>query len=536
MDRFVARSGPRLAAMLALLGALALAAVVAPACGSSHSTQPVEANGGDGGPTTVAPDAGPTPVPTPTPTPTAGAGVPFGTQGPWPVENRTFGAADGIDASPVIAVSTDEAQNIWVATPLALFVMKPGDTKFTKFTSRDGLHLADNPVLYHENYCGSTATLPGAATPRGISTIVGGAPNEVFVGYWGADEGSGQCPPLNPAENPDDRHSGKTDRVRLGADGKLTVDRFDYHSIVHGMQFWHNRTVLRMVYDHQVNAHTLYVATNHGVNMILPDKYRLPNPGEFIDLADREWMGDHLHVTPCFPSACPTGVGQEGPLKIGWWRGLALSSDGQVWHAGRWAAGKIRPTAPLDPVAWISRTGAQAFSEGFGDPYPGNPPVFQPTSCDYGPQATCTPMEGLVVSLTAVTEAPDGFAWFASGKVFGHGAGVLGIDEPTSYFGIAKFKRGLGFKYLSYASVGLTEDNVQDMVALPNGQIVLAGGSTGLVFFDPATGKHVAMRAGQGIPNDEVIQLEVDAMVNPPTLHVATAGGAAALRVFPTIQ
>ncbi len=42
------------------------------------------------------------------------------------------------------------------------------------------------------------------------------------------------------------------------------------------------------------------------------------------------------------------------------------------------------------------------------------------------------------------------------------------------------------------------------------------------------------MHAGQGIPDDNVIQLELDHMVNPPALHVATAGGAAVFRVFPT--
>jgi hypothetical protein len=522
MDPFVARSGPRVAAALALLVALALAALVAPACGGGKSSPALTAD------PSGTPDAGTVVSEAP---PDAGtqappdAGPKFGGPGPWPIENRTFGAADGIDDLPVVAVSTDETQNLWVAGPHSLFVMKPGDAKFTKFTSRDGLHLADNPVLYHETYCGSTATVRGAADGRGINTIVGGAANEVFVGYWGADEMSGTC-----ADPPEARHSGKIDRVRLGADGKLTVDRFDLAAINIGMNFWHNRTVLRMVYDHVIHPHTLYAGTNHGVDMLLPDKWRLPAKDEWIDVSQKEWMADHLHVAPCFPNPCP--IGSEGPQRIGWWQGLALAPDGDVWHAGRWAAGKIRWAA--DPLAWEQRAGHEAFDEAFGDPYPGIPPVFFPNSCDYGATA-CQELEGLVVSLTAVSAAADGTAWFASGRVFGSGS-RLGSDEPLHYFGIASYKRGKGFKYYSYSDVGVPQGNAQDLVALPNGQIVVAGGGTGLSFFDPATGKHVNVRAGQGIPNDRVLQMEVDTMVDPPALHVATAGGAAVIRVFPTIQ
>jgi hypothetical protein len=41
------------------------------------------------------------------------------------------------------------------------------------------------------------------------------------------------------------------------------------------------------------------------------------------------------------------------------------------------------------------------------------------------------------------------------------------------------------------------------------------------------------MRAGQGIPNDSVLRIQLDTMVDPPALHVATRGGAAVLRVLP---
>jgi hypothetical protein len=508
MDPFVARSAPRVAAAIGLLGVLALAALLAGGCGAKQGQQPVvtpPAGGDDGGPIVGqgapdggVPDAGPPVDPGPT----------FGTQGPWPVENRSYGNADGIDDGPVVSMSTDEGQNRWVATPNALFLLKPGATRFVKFTSRDGLHLADNPVKYIEDYCGgdgSPASVAfGSASDLGISTIVGGRADEVFVGYWGDDEDTGDC---HSRLAPNDRHSGKLDRVRLLANGTLQVDRFDLATTGMGMQFWHNRTVLRMVYDHQIHPHTLYVAANHGVDMIFPDKWRERAVGEWIDVANMEWMADHLHVAPCKGGPCPTD-GSEGPQLIGWWKGLALAPDGGVWHAGRWAAGKIRFTPTLHD--WEFRAGHEAFEQAFGDA--GVPPVF--------PVA----VEGDVVSLKAVSVAGDGTAWFGSGNNTGAGA-----DSPR---GIASFSVAKGFTYYSYDEVGLGEQDVEDLVALPDGRVVFGGPNTGIVLFDPATGKHAAI---DGLPDGRVVQMELDTMVNPPALHVATRGGATVIRVFPKI-
>ena len=61
----------------------------------------------------------------------------------------------------------------------------------------------------------------------------------------------------------------------------------------------------------------------------------------------------------------------------------------------------------------------------------------------------------------------------------------------------------------------------------------MAGPTTGLVVWDPVSGKRTQIRSGNGIPSDQVYRLELDRMVDPPALHVATAGGAAVIRVFP---
>jgi hypothetical protein len=79
----------------------------------------------------------------------------------------------------------------------------------------------------------------------------------------------------------------------------------------------------------------------------------------------------------------------------------------------------------------------------------------------------------------------------------------------------------------------MSENNITDMIGLPDGRLVIAGGSSGLTFWNPNTGVHTSMQAGQGLPSDQVIRMELDLMVNPPALHVSTANGAATIRVFP---
>jgi hypothetical protein len=70
-------------------------------------------------------------------------------------------------------------------------------------------------------------------------------------------------------------------------------------------------------------------------------------------------------------------------------------------------------------------------------------------------------------------------------------------------------------------------------VALPDGRLVIAGASSGLVFWSPQTGAHAALRAGADLPDDHVFRLKLDTMVSPPALYVSTFAGAAALRKFP---
>jgi hypothetical protein len=440
--------------------------------------------------------------------------------GPWPIQNSQYGSRDGIAESPVVGVTTDEKENLWVATNAALYLMRPGDAKFTRFdASNSDLHLPGNPADHcfdaQGEYKPPDGCPNGDADVPGITEIVGGGPDdaskmagEVFVGYYGhhdwtrTDDGTWTDPW---------RHSGKLDRVRLGTDGKLEVVRMDMVSN-NSVEFWHNKSVWKMVYDHFQHPHELYVGTDHGVDKISPDLWKEPNPGTWFLLPQNQqlWMSDHLHPQACFHHACD---GDKYTQMLGDFRGMAVDAKGDLWVGGRWAAGKILYAA--DNTLWYQTprppTKTQnAIDPAFGD---GNCPAF------------CPPQEGDPVNISAITVAKDGKVWFSSGTLFNDPA-----DVP---YGIAFYDGHQFTRYDPVRDLGMSESHIRDMIALPDGRLVVAGLSSGLVFWDPATGKHTAMRAGQGIPDDGVMRIQLDLMVNPPALQVATRGGAAILRVLP---
>lgn len=480
----------------AIVRIAALAALAAAGCGSSGTRAAKHGDSGGSG------------------------GFAFGTQGPWPAANAVYGASDGIAEGPVVGATSDEAGNRWVATPQALHVLRPGESRFRRYDQGDGLHLGDNAVSYCDDHpmspgdhCGGTVT---TGSGYAITRIAGGAPGEVFVGYAGNDLTPGtKCAPKDPTANEGfgdycdpARHSGKIDMVHLKADGSLQVDRMDLVTNKEGGEYWHDRTVQRLVFDHLVHPHTLYAGTNHGVTILFPDRFRQPNPGEWYDSAYSEWMGDHLHATVCDPGPC---AGDEGAVRMGDWAGLAVDGNGDLWHAGRWTAGLI--TWDGDPIRWVTRYGA-AFARAFGDPYPvaanadgfTNEPVFK------------VAREGDSPHLTGVAVCPDGHVWFSSsGPQSGTGDTVAVWD-------------GRRFTTYAAASVGLPAGGVRDVACLPDGRVVLASSSSGLVLLDPASG---ATQPVPGLPSADVQALEVDRTVDPPALHVATGAGAAFLRVLP---
>src|SRR5438067_12685542 len=387
--------------------------------------------GGGGRPDAGPPDAGPPDAGPPDAGP-PDAGPTFGGPGPWPSGNVTYGQADGILAGDlgfdgIVGFSTDETQNQWVATHSALYLMRPGEKTFRRYDASDGLHLQSNPVQYcDDSFLGGDRPCPifGAAGNPGISEITGGGPNEVFVGYYS---------PHN-WDDPNDgtwgdpfRHMGKVDRVRLKSDGKLEVVRFDMVSGNTPM-FWHNRWVFRLLYDHFIHKHELYVGTEHGIDKISPDKWFPPNPHwPYVDYL--YWMSDHLHPRVCAHQWC-TGNENLDTQMMGGWSGLAIDSNGDLWAGGKWSAGHIIYTplaAELKPdgtpnsdgtTGWLQR-GGKAYTHNFGEQWCGsaasvqmwNGSAWVVTPCSPGtnsPPVFPVPAPGDPADINAVTVTPDG--------------------------------------------------------------------------------------------------------------------------------
>jgi hypothetical protein len=138
------------------------------------------------------------------------------------------------------------------------------------------------------------------------------------------------------------------------------------------------------------------------------------------------------------------------------------------------------------------------------------------------------PIEGDPVFINGVTVAPNGVVWWSSSRY-----GVASFDDK-----IAK----PGFTYFNPASIGVA-GSVSDIVALPDGRIAIGSNGGGVTFWDPppppwenpphTPRPTTTIRAGAGLPDNQVNRLQLDTMVNPPVLHVSTGTGGAAIRVFP---
>ncbi|HXN81112.1 MAG TPA: hypothetical protein VN883_01470 [Myxococcales bacterium] len=439
------------------------------------------ADGGtpDGGPDAGTPDGGPAAL-----TP-GGLGA-----GPWPQTPLTvYGSAQGLHEAP-ISVSVDESQNLWVVSHEALYLLRPGETRFHRFTASDGLHLG-----------------PGYTEYPDITLVEGGGPGECFVGYYAHDTHEPRDPGAHTANDPI-AHMGKMDQVLLRADLTLEVRRYDLHNS-NDPHYYETRTITSMVYDHFQHRGELYVGSNHGVTRIVPAKWRLPKTTaerSFPISVEREWYADHVHPWVCMGGPCP-----GRPSTFGDWYGLAMGDDGRLWMAGLTSAGAIGWTPGLQDWrnSWAPYN---PFVPAFGDPYPGNPPVFLP------------PREGDYVNLRAVAPAPDGTVWFASGE-------VLADSWRGPTYGLAAWD-GRQFTYVNPEAIGASEYNVLELLALPDGRLVLGFPSSGLLVWKPGDARGTRVTAGEGLPGQAIGRMFLDRMVSPWALYVPTDGGLAVFRKF----
>ncbi|MHB1845039.1 MAG: hypothetical protein ACYCWW_09425 [Deltaproteobacteria bacterium] len=408
----------------------------------------------DGGPARS--DAGVTP-------PDAGA-ADAGTPPSWPDQPLTvYGPNSGIQELPVVGAQPDEAQNLWVVTHQALYLLRPGQTTFHRYTDADGLHLA-------------------LSQPPGITAVAGGSAGQAYVGYEGWVDGT----PNQDTQAQKDM--GKLDQVTLNPDGTLTVFRFNVHDS-DSINYWENRSVRRLLYDHTFHPGDLYVGFNHGVDRINGDSY-----------------ADHVHPEVCL-GGCSNPQNTE---MIGEWRGLAFDAKhgGAVWMGGEYTAGLLGWTSNL--MSWIDNS-ANPFIVAFGDPYPPSQPVFEP------------PQEGDSVDIRAIAVTPDGLVWFASGPEW---------SDSDPQYGIASyaFSSG-GFTYYDPMSLGFGTKALMDMVALPDGRLVFGTEYDGLRIWTPQNGQLFSMTVVDGLPGNQIQMMYLDTSVSPPALYVGTDGGLAVLRI-----
>ncbi|MFN7130963.1 MAG: hypothetical protein ACK4N5_02700, partial [Myxococcales bacterium] len=416
-------------------------------------------------------------------------GFVIGTAGPWPLTPFTsWGVAAGLD-EPIIDVQTDEAQNVWAVSHQALYLLRPGETRFRKYTGADGLSLHN-------------------AEPPGITAVGGGAADEVWVGYEGAHVEDTQRDP--------NRFRGKLDRVRLNADGTLSVKFYNVHNNdVVGFDengdvirlpdgsvdpqytdwsFNENRSVKRFLYDHFYNRGSLYVGFNHGVTRIDADRI---DPIHGFDFAD--------HVHPVVRDA-------RGTQRMGDWRALALdptervhkktgeARKGTIWMGGKWTAGASNWTPGL--YEW-TRNELNPFWKAFM-----SPPVF--------------PLpDGEPVHIYGIAAMATGSVYVAGGP------GSSGFTPQ----GIAHWKDRQPWTYIAPEDIGLPSREIIDLQRLPDDTLLVLLRNRGLWHWDPAPFPNGTLKGQLDVKTTRIHRIYVDHMVSPAAVYAATPDGVAVLRM-----
>jgi hypothetical protein len=327
---------------------------------------PPDAGPPDAGP----PDAGPPDAGPPDAGPPDGGGfvpppaIPFPT-----VANWTFLGPQHGGPHDVFQVSADQGGNLWVAGGAdGLFLLRPGATKFERFTMADGLR----PYGY----------LPDGSDPVGpkflkVIAVTGGSAGTVYVGYEGLPgcEDAWDKPANRPGPNGPGLayvyKSGDADRVTLDASGKLKVVHYDIFSgpnIVHNEMDGREKlcSIFRIGYD--AKSGNLWFGGNHGFAWGDPSYAGNPTCN-----GSRSCSGVVEHSHPAF-NGC-TNDADCGPWA--WitaeYRGISVDPSGDVWFGGaarttrfHWSAFGGSPANRFDAAASLSE------DVGSGDKCPQN--------------------------------------------------------------------------------------------------------------------------------------------------------------------
>jgi hypothetical protein len=240
----------------------------------------------------------------------------------------------------VYGVTADEAGNIWVAGgEEGLFVLRPGTSRFLRFTMEDGLR----PYGY----------MPDGSTPPGpkylkVISVAGGPANTVFVGYEGMPgEGDDRCESNWDGDNPDPARykSGDADKVMLMPDGTIDTVHYDIFSgpnIVRDELRGREKlcTIRRIAYD--ARTHSVWFGGNHG--FAWGDANIDPRP----TCNGQLHCGVLEHVHPAFNGYIYSNRAEDerrSPDDPSQWRvqyalitdayyGVAVDPSGDVWFGG----------------------------------------------------------------------------------------------------------------------------------------------------------------------------------------------------------
>ena len=199
---------------------------------------------------------------------------------------RSTARAAGILESPVVGVTTDEAQNRWVATRGALYLLRPGET------SVPPLRRAPTGSTSAATRCATATTTRSARATRcgGELSSRRGARDHPHrrrragrgvrrlprhrrdarreVPAEGHDEAGERGVRRLLRSEPPQREA--RPRPRPGGRRRSRSTASTSSRTAQGGEYWHDRTVQSLVFDHFVHPHTLYVGTNHGVTIAVP--------------------------------------------------------------------------------------------------------------------------------------------------------------------------------------------------------------------------------------------------------------------------
>jgi hypothetical protein len=424
------------------------------ACGGSDSPPPAASEQ----PSTSPPPGQTPPTNPPTNPPPTNPPPTSNPAGPWPVADLTMYAATQGLTGTIIDASPDDAQNIWAVTQDALYVLRPGQTAFRRYTAAEGLHV--------QTY---TDPATGQVTVSNITAMTGGHANEVFVGYRGYEN---TIPPPAPpsccvpnADFSDPRwHLGQADKVTLNPDGTIGIRRYEFICDA-SFNCWEERSARRMVFGHSgTAAGHLFIGFDHGVVHVFNDGW-----------------GDHIHVETDWHYSDGRVVKKQGEQY-----GLAIFPNGDLLTAAEYGVG--RQSWNVDPKAWVLGPYVWALTTyGGAEPY------------NTGAHSLDVPAEYREANRGAAI-TPDGTSWWVSLTT-----------------GLSSYTSGDFSNTRHHTNVaGLPASGLVDITADPDGTLWIVDNAGRLLRFNPS---NLNVQVWPGVSN--VRRVVVDTTVTPRAVYVS---------------